>query len=62
MTAPTDHRQRSAAEIDHDLIAACARLGELAMAAQIGMRPPDRNAIGSTAEGLRRLLVEGAQK
>lgn len=59
MNAATECRQRTRAEVDHDLIAACARLGELAMASQIGRTPPDREAIGNIAGGLRRLLIEG---
>lgn len=59
MNTPVETRTRTRSEIDRDLIAACARLGELAMVARIGMQPPDREAIGNIAGGLRRLLIEG---
>ncbi|HET7269389.1 MAG TPA: hypothetical protein VF271_03000 [Rhodanobacteraceae bacterium] len=53
------HRVRTRTEIDRDVLAACRRLGELAMKAELAMQPPDRDAIGPVAEGLRRLLIEG---
>lgn len=44
--------------VDGDLIAACRRLGEIALAAECRLRPRDVAEIASIAEGLQRVLIE----
>lgn len=56
MTA-REQRQRSGVEIDGDIVAACQRLGDYAVAAQIAM-DMDRDGIARTAAGLLRCLRE----
>lgn len=53
------HRQRTPAEIEADLQAACRAIGTLAGTARLNATPIDRDALTNAAEGLRRLLVEG---
>lgn len=55
-------RTRTGVEIDRDMLAACRRLGEIAMVSELGRVPPDRGEIRMIAEGLRRLLVEDASR
>lgn len=51
-------RQRTRTEIDRDLIAACRRLGAIALAAELGLTAPTRADVARIAEGLRRTLAE----
>lgn len=55
-------RTRTSTEITRDMLAACRRLGEIAMVSELGRVPPDRGEIRMIAEGLRRLLVEDASR
>jgi hypothetical protein len=56
MTGAPYNRTRT--EIVRDVLAACRRLGELGLAAELAMRTPDITALETTAAGLQRMLVE----
>lgn len=56
MTGVPYHRPRTDAV--RDALAACRRLGELGLAAELGLREPDATALESTAQGLLRVLGE----
>lgn len=45
-------------EMDGDLIAACRRLGEIAIAAECRLCPRDVAEIALITEGVRRVLIE----
>ena len=51
-------RQRTRTEIDRDIIAACRRLGAIALAAELSLQPPNHAEVACIAEGLRRTLAE----
>ncbi len=51
-------RQRTRTEIDRDVIAACRRLGEIALAAELSLIAPNHAEVACIAEGLRRTLAE----
>ena len=60
MTARTV-RYRTRAEIIRDVLAACRRLGEIALAADLELRQPNLAEVVRNAEGLRRVLAEYAE-
>ena len=60
MTARTV-RYRTRAEIIRDVLTACRRLGEIALAADLEMRQPNLPEVGRNAEGLRRVLADYAE-
>ncbi len=60
MTARTV-RYRTRAEIIRDVLTACRRLGEIALAADLELRQPNLAEVGRNAEGLRRVLAEYAE-
>lgn len=52
------YRIRTRIEVVRDILAACRRMGELGLAAELGMREPDATTLDTTLVGLRHLLTE----
>jgi hypothetical protein len=50
------HRPRT--EVVRDVLAACRRLGELGLFAELAMSEPDISALETTSAGLQRALAE----
>lgn len=54
MSAPS----RPITRIDHDLLSVCRRVGEIGLQSEMGMQPPDIDALSRACEGLGAVLRE----